>query len=268
MLFPEITGEFILECTPPDEVFIQDICWLDESTLIIAQTGNRMLLNAAIDIQAKNCTFRVIDTNYDGEGIVCTDDGSVYAAYHGDKTIRVYDKDGVWAALNIPPIESGAVAENTDKIIVSPPDSGPVKVYNKNLDLLYSLSVGGQNYWLNEIFVTESGVLVAIAPVDKKLIIHDLNDNSSVIVGSDDGQFDDPRFVSLAGDGILVSDAGNVDVSVFTLAGQFMHQIQFVGGGVTDPGAMAVTGPTGKPVLNLTMAVIDYHNVRFYRLSP
>lgn len=256
MLFPSsfdlfilfVTAVLIMELTPPaggeNTHLVDDLCWLDDHTMVIVQGEGKQVLMASIDTATNTSKFHVIDSGYMVSSVSCAPDGkSFYAVDISYGQIKVYYRAGeekIWKGL------SGAsqVAVNLDFVVVGRHTGGHVSVYKRGEQFLYNMSTDGER--LIYTHLTQDNLFLALARSDHDcfLNIRNLKDNKTVIlerINSGDGWLIYPYGVASAGKFILVSAGLPEGIYEYSSEGEFLHKLQFVRGEVSDPGTIAVT---------------------------
>lgn len=278
--FPLFSATFILECKSPFGAggnsfinsFINDLCWLDEVTLLIIQYVGRQVLKAIIDTQTKTCSISVIDSGYEARRSSCSpNSGMTYVTDDTHGSVWIYNRAGYgtqWypPSMRFKPI---TVAVNKERIVLGGYKS-PLFVYNKNREFLYEASVAGNPYNLWFTYISDDGLLISGTGSDgHKLIVYNLNDESLLTLGGYGtyaGNFNKSADVCIAWNGILVSDFYNQRISVFSLEGRFLHQLQVVGRNIGTTETVAVSPSYG--LLAVSTASWPHDSFRIYSLRP
>lgn len=263
-----------MQCQPPagfdDNSHLYDMCWLDDITLAMIQGNGKKVFLANIDSESKTCDFRVIDSGYKPLRVSCSPDGASFYVTDGTNgRVMVYNRAGIVEAWNpqglvVRPL---TVAVNNKLVVVGVDTSGPVYVYNRHRQFLYRLRLEGIQGTLWNTFLTEQDLFLSVPrSPDNRFNIHNLKDNTTITAGAFgdvDGQLNNAEGAATAGNVIYVSTSYN-SIRIFRPNGEFLQELQFVGGGVNKPWFIAVT-----PSNHLLAVVSEPHNrVRIYSLSP
>lgn len=228
---PPVNATLVMECRLPFGSAFEH-CWMDNDTLIFTRYGN--LLKATINRQAKTCTY----TEYDsitGSGLACSPErGEIYLANYGEGSVWIYDKNGlkaVWKPEGLLRDKPDSVAVNQERIVIATRYPRPLYVYDINRVYVGRISVLQDKFTYGYIHLTEEGLFVATTGINgHRLIIHDIVNDSTVIVGeegSGNGQFDWPRGVTSVGDYVVVCDSNNQRLPVFDKNGRFHTNLHF-----------------------------------------
>lgn len=265
------TATFIMECDVPllgaSSLEVLDLCWLDDSTLVLTRISGKQVLKATVDTQTKTCSYVEVDSGYETERIDCSPDGNeFYVIDNTNGYARVYNRYGVntaiWEPLSLVN-KPYTVAINSKMVAVTERERGQVFLYNRNREYLYEVMIN-HNFEIYSSHLTETGIFLHVTGLpENATLIHDLNEHSTTIVS---GQFKDPTSVCTAGDYVLVADKLNHRVPVYTLKGKFIHNLQFIGTSLQYP--KTVEFAPGKHLLAVHIGDSDCNKIKILSLGP
>ena len=99
-----------MECTNSpliNSLTISDLCWIDNTTLVVGFHWYEQLLKVKVDTETKSCATEVIDFGYKPWKLCCTKEGIVYVSTFSENNseVKVYDmktaKKDIWTPQGV-----------------------------------------------------------------------------------------------------------------------------------------------------------------------
>ena len=207
---------------------IQDLCWMDQDMLIVADYNGRQLVKYTIDYVTRTCTGQVLDSGYRVRSVSCSQGGLVFATEETTVVVmvRIYNVSTghreVWNTRINTQSEWVHVSLGAEFIVLS---AGNVSyVYNKDRVLLYNVTHHQVSGWFYHTYVTDTGVFWGTIWEGYKLLIIDLSTKYSKI--STEGIV---RALGVSGTKngyVYVTYVNRADVGVYSADGTFLHRLQ------------------------------------------
>ena len=205
---------------------INDLCWLDEKTIIAVQYSNRRIQKIAIDILTSKCEAEVLDY-YTTTRVTC----SYYQEAYYDKIgqglttqIGIYNSDidlvRTWKPSKFTGQGRTNTAINSKWTILY--NSGSSYVYSGlGRDYQYTISHGEVTYGFTNTFLTRNNIYWGLASTERTFVIRNLTASTTKSVKED-------RFKPSDVSGIrdFVFAGGEDKVGVYSEEGTFLKFLE------------------------------------------
>lgn len=228
---------------------LDDMCWLDDVSLIGVQNQGQQVIKFNIHIAGKTCTSRVIDSGYEPWSVGCAHDGNIYVTDTTNDLVHIYHKVGVskvWKPYGMS--NPRAITVNEERIYVSENDK--IFVYNAKQEFLYKVSIVDAEHIIYIHVIYSQVIVVKGYSYAKKgvLIIFYMSSNTtSAIVDNRINRYS-PVASTHTGHVLVATDSQRT--AGYSTRGDFLYTVKFEGKvGINIPKAISVLPRAGTSSL-------------------
>ena len=221
-----------MECTNSPLInsqTISDLCWIDNTTLVVGFSSYEQLLKVKVDTETKSCTTEVIDFGYKPWKLSCTKEGIVYVStfHENNREVKVYNmktgKKDIWKPQGVRAGISETTANDNFIVIEFFYSSHENCVYTKDRQYLYTIKHDQQRLQTYDFHLSKGNMLWVSNLHNITLRNLQTNVSQTIIRGNNN-----IMYLSGTNDGhVLITDYRNTEVRVFSESGQFLHFLDF-----------------------------------------